>query len=67
MQLGAEKLASAIDNPMVLPDGRVESCGNFHGAPVALAADYLAIAAADQLLTDEALVSAVESTTAPLA
>ena len=24
---------SAIDNPMVLPDGRVESCGNFHGAP----------------------------------
>ena len=25
---------SAIDNPMVLPDGRVESCGNFHGAPV---------------------------------
>ena len=41
------ELASAIDNPMVLPDGRVESCGNFHGAPVALAADYLAIAAAE--------------------
>ena len=40
------ELASAIDNPMVLPDGRVESCGNFHGAPIALAADYLAIAAA---------------------
>ena len=32
---------------MVLPDGRVESCGNFHGAPVALAADYLAIAASE--------------------
>ena len=30
---GAE-LRSAIDNPMVLPDGRVESCGNFHGAPL---------------------------------
>ena len=41
------ELSSAIDNPMVLPDGRVESCGNFHGAPVALAADYLAIAAAE--------------------
>jgi histidine ammonia-lyase len=41
------ELASAIDNPMVLPDGRVESCGNFHGAPLALACDLLAIAAAD--------------------
>ncbi|MDE0290212.1 MAG: histidine ammonia-lyase, partial [bacterium] len=41
------ELESAIDNPMVLPDGRVESCGNFHGAPVALAADYLAIALAE--------------------
>jgi histidine ammonia-lyase len=37
------ELRSAIDNPMVLPDGRVESCGNFHGAPVALACDLLAI------------------------
>jgi histidine ammonia-lyase len=41
------ELRSAIDNPMVLPDGRVESCGNFHGAPVGLACDFLAIAAAD--------------------
>ena len=41
------ELASAIDNPMVLPDGRVESCGNFHGAPVAMAADFLAIALAE--------------------
>ena len=41
------ELASAIDNPMVLPDGRIESCGNFHGAPVAMAADYLAIALAE--------------------
>jgi histidine ammonia-lyase len=32
---------------MVLPDGRVESCGNFHGAPVAFACDFLAIAAAE--------------------
>lgn len=41
------ELASAIDNPMVLPDGRVESCGNFHGAPVGFACDFLAVAAAD--------------------
>jgi len=38
------ELAAAIDNPMVLPDGRVESCGNFHGAPLGFVADYLAIA-----------------------
>lgn len=41
------ELAGAIDNPMVLPDGRVESCGNFHGAPVGFAADFLAIAVAE--------------------
>jgi histidine ammonia-lyase len=41
------ELRSAIDNPMVLPDGRVESCGNFHGAPLALACDLLAMAVAD--------------------
>ncbi len=41
------ELRAAIDNPMVLPDGRVESCGNFHGAPVGLVADFLAIAAAE--------------------
>jgi histidine ammonia-lyase len=45
--VAAAELRSAIDNPMVLPDGRVESCGNFHGAPVALACDFLAIAAAE--------------------
>ena len=42
----AAELAAAIDNPMVLPDGRVESCGNFHGAPLGLACDTLAIAIA---------------------
>jgi histidine ammonia-lyase len=41
------ELLSAIDNPMVLPDGRVESCGNFHGAPIGFACDFLAIAAAE--------------------
>jgi histidine ammonia-lyase len=46
-QVGAAELVSAIDNPMILPDGRVESCGNFHGAPLAHACDFLAIASAD--------------------
>jgi histidine ammonia-lyase len=32
---------------MVLPDGRVESCGNFHGAPLSFVCDFLAIAAAE--------------------
>jgi histidine ammonia-lyase len=41
------ELVSAIDNPMVLPDGRVESCGNFHGAPLAFACDFLAVAVAE--------------------
>lgn len=47
-RLVAEReLASAVDNPVVLPDGRVESNGNFHGAPVAYVLDFLAIAVAD--------------------
>lgn len=41
------ELASAIDNPVVLGDGRVESNGNFHGAPVGYVLDFLAISAAD--------------------
>ena len=41
------ELASTIDNPIVLEDGRIESNGNFHGAPVAYVLDFLAIAAAD--------------------
>jgi histidine ammonia-lyase len=36
-----------VDNPVVLTDGRVESTGNFHGAPLGFAADFLAIAAAE--------------------
>src|SRR4051794_30284551 len=43
-RVAAAELESAIDNPMVLPDGRVESCGNFHGAPLGFACDFLAIA-----------------------
>ena len=36
--------ASTVDNPVVLPDGRVESTGNFHGEPLAYAMDLLAVA-----------------------
>ncbi|WP_158849974.1 histidine ammonia-lyase [Saccharothrix deserti] len=41
------ELASSIDNPVVLADGRVESNGNFHGAPIAYVLDFLAIPTAD--------------------
>jgi histidine ammonia-lyase len=45
--VASRELASAIDNPVVLPDGRVESNGNFHGAPIAYVLDFLAIPVAD--------------------
>ncbi|HEV2426639.1 MAG TPA: histidine ammonia-lyase [Acidimicrobiales bacterium] len=41
------ELGSAIDNPSVLASGELVSNGNFHGAPVGYALDFLAIAAAD--------------------
>ena len=44
---GLSELASAVDNPVVLETGEVESTGNFHGEPLAFAADFLAIAAAE--------------------
>jgi histidine ammonia-lyase len=46
-RVAAAELAATIDNPVVLADGRVESNGNFHGAPVGYVLDFLAIAAAD--------------------
>jgi histidine ammonia-lyase len=46
--VAGRELASAVDNPVVLAEeGRVESNGNFHGAPVAYVLDFLAIVAAD--------------------
>jgi histidine ammonia-lyase len=45
--VASRELASAIDNPVVTLDGRVQSNGNFHGAPVAYVLDFLAIVAAD--------------------
>ena len=47
MTVAERELESAIDNPVVLPDGRVSSNGNFHGAPVAYVLDFLAIALTD--------------------
>jgi len=41
------EINSATDNPMVFPDGRVISGGNFHGAPIAAVFDYLALVLAD--------------------
>jgi histidine ammonia-lyase len=41
------ELASAVDNPVLTLDGRVESNGNFHGAPIAYVLDFLAIVVAD--------------------
>ena len=46
------ELASVTDNPVVLADhgnghGEVASTGNFHGQPLAFAADFCAIALAD--------------------
>ncbi|WP_183092276.1 histidine ammonia-lyase [Nocardioides stalactiti] len=46
--VAGRELASAVDNPVVLPgERRLESNGNFHGAPVAYVLDFLAIVAAD--------------------
>jgi histidine ammonia-lyase len=45
--VASRELASAVDNPVVTLDGRVESNGNFHGAPVGYVLDFLAIAVAD--------------------
>ena len=45
--IAARELASVIDNPVITLDGRIESNGNFHGAPVAAVLDFLAISVAD--------------------
>ncbi len=45
--VAARELSSVIDNPVLTADGRVESNGNFHGAPIGYVLDFLAIATAD--------------------
>jgi histidine ammonia-lyase len=51
-EVAGRELASVTDNPVVLVDGdggagSVASTGNFHGQPLAFAADFCAIALAD--------------------
>ncbi|PYE53138.1 histidine ammonia-lyase [Deinococcus yavapaiensis] len=43
----AIEFGSVTDNPLVLPSGEVLSGGNFHGQPLALAADALTVAVAE--------------------
>ena len=38
------ELGAVVDNPVIVPDGEVMTTGNFHGEPLAFAADMLAIA-----------------------
>jgi histidine ammonia-lyase len=45
--VAGRELAAAIDNPVITLDDRVESNGNFHGAPVGYVLDFLAIVVAD--------------------
>ncbi|MEJ3656723.1 histidine ammonia-lyase [Actinomycetes bacterium KLBMP 9759] len=51
--VAGRELCAAVDNPVVTLDGRVESNGNFHGAPVGYVLDFLAIAAADMASISE--------------
>ncbi|GGA39911.1 histidine ammonia-lyase [Kroppenstedtia guangzhouensis] len=47
-QVVVRELNAATDNPLLFPEeGEVISGGNFHGQPLALAADFLAIAVAE--------------------
>ncbi len=41
------ELKAVTDNPLLMKDGRAVSGGNFHGQPLALAADHLKIAIAE--------------------
>ena len=41
------ELGAVVDNPVIVPDGEVMTTGNFHGEPLAFAADMLAMALAE--------------------
>jgi len=41
------ELGAVVDNPVIVPDGEVMTTGNFHGEPLAFAADVLAIAVSE--------------------
>ena len=46
-QVITTELGSVVDNPVIVPDGEVMTTGNFHGEPLAFAADMLAMAVAE--------------------
>ncbi|HKE99434.1 MAG TPA: histidine ammonia-lyase [Actinomycetes bacterium] len=46
-EVAGRELSSVIDNPVVLPGGEVMSTGNFHGQPLAFAADLARLAVAE--------------------
>src|SRR5215467_9432285 len=41
------ELGAIVDNPVIVPDGEVMTTGNFHGEPLAFAADMLAMAVSE--------------------
>jgi histidine ammonia-lyase len=41
------ELGSVVDNPVIVPDGEVMTTGNFHGEPLAFAADMLGMAVSE--------------------
>jgi histidine ammonia-lyase len=41
------ELGAVVDNPVIVPDGEVMTTGNFHGEPLAFAADALAMGLAE--------------------
>jgi histidine ammonia-lyase len=41
------ELGAVVDNPVIVPDGEVMTTGNFHGEPLAFAADMLAMAVSE--------------------
>jgi histidine ammonia-lyase len=46
-QIITTELGAVVDNPVIVPDGEVMTTGNFHGEPLAFAADMLAMAVAE--------------------
>jgi len=45
--VAGRELAATVDNPVLTDDGRLESNGSFHGAPVGYVLDFLAVVVAD--------------------
>jgi len=59
------ELNAATDNPLIFPDAElVVSAGNFHGEPLALTGDYLAIAMAELAdISERRIAKAVDNAT----